>query len=352
MAFVLGQPLHLRSYSAGPTSVRVGFQRSCVRVPAPAVAHTPVRRLRAPMTATAARTTQSSAKPAQLDAPTAAAEAAASAASFHPSLMDPVHERTERIRGEPLAIVVLGASGDLAKKKCFPALFSLFYHDLLPEDFVVYGFARSDMSDAEFRNLILGTLSCRVIDGEKCAAKMDEFLPKCFYHRGDYKDDTTFASLDVALSSGFEIPHATANRLFYLAVPPSVFYSSAKSIDTSCRAPCGWTRVVVEKPFGRDSESYRVLRDQLAGILDESEIYRIDHFLGKVLIQNLMTLRFANTIFEPLWNRDHVMSVQIGVFATCVLLAFCTLYPTQWSQELTIFFTSSLIPQYSRSILA
>jgi Glucose-6-phosphate dehydrogenase, NAD binding domain/Glucose-6-phosphate dehydrogenase, C-terminal domain len=245
---------------------------------------------------------------------TAAKTAPPVVVGFDPSLMDPVHERTERIRGEPVAVVVVGASGDLAKKKCFPALFSLYYHGLLPEHFVVYGFARSAMSHDEFRELILGTLSCRVIDGEKCAAKMQEFLPRCFYHQGDYSDPATFSTLNANLVSSFEKPLSTANRLFYLAVPPSVFYNSANSVDKACRAPRGWTRVVVEKPFGRDSDSYRVLRDQLSGILDESETYRIDHFLGKVLIQNLMTLRFANAVFEPLWNRHHIKSVQIGLF--------------------------------------
>lgn len=233
------------------------------------------------------------------------------ALGFDPGLMDSVHERTERIRDEPLIIVVLGASGDLAKKKTFPAIFSLFYHDLLPVDFRLYGFARKEMSNDEFRELILGTLSCRVIDGAKCGAKMEEFLPKCFYHKGDYKDERTFATLDVAFKSDFENAHKTCNRLFYLAVPPSVFYDCSRCIDAAARAQKGWSRVVVEKPFGRDSNSYKELRGQLNSVLAENETYRIDHFLAKVLIQNLMTLRFANAIFEPVWNRHYVKSVQI-----------------------------------------
>jgi glucose-6-phosphate 1-dehydrogenase len=232
--------------------------------------------------------------------------------AFDPGLMDPVHERTERIRHDPLAIVVIGASGDLAKKKTFPAIFSLFYHDLLPEDFVLYGFARSEMTDEDFRELILGTLSCRVIDGEKCAAKMADFLPKCYYHRGHYKDIGTFASLDGTLAAGFEGAHETSNRLYYLAIPPALFYDASHCIDSASRAQKGWTRVVVEKPFGRDSASYLELREQLATVLHEDETYRIDHFLAKVLIQNLMTLRFANAVFEPLWNRNCVKSVQIS----------------------------------------
>lgn len=236
---------------------------------------------------------------------------ATSPPSFDPALMDPVHERTERIRHDPLTIVVMGASGDLAKKKTFPAIFSLYYHDLLPEDFRLYGFARSDISDDEFRELILGTLSCRVIDGEKCSKKMEEFLPRCFYHRGSYAEEEDFRRLDNVLTTGFEESHKSANRLYYLAIPPKLFYDSSRCINSSSRARKGWTRVVVEKPFGHDSESYRELRGQLSSVLHEDEMYRIDHFLAKVLIQNLMTLRFANSIFEPLWNRNNIKSVQI-----------------------------------------
>lgn len=229
----------------------------------------------------------------------------------HLALMDSVRERTSQSHDTHLAIVVLGASGDLAKKKTFPAIFSLYYHGLLPEDFCLYGFARKEMSDESFRELILTTLSCRVIDGEKCAAKMAEFLPRCFYHRGDYSVTDTFSSLDETLKNGFEKGVNASNRLFYLAVPPSVFNASCSNINSAARAGTGWTRVVVEKPFGRDSASYNVLREQLSSLLHEREIFRIDHFLAKELVQNLMTLRFANTIFEPLWNRNHIKSVQI-----------------------------------------
>lgn len=215
------------------------------------------------------------------------------------------------MRGEPLAIIVLGASGDLAKKKTFPAIFSLFYHGLLPSHFVLYGFSRKPMSNEEFRNLILATLSCRVIDGERCNEKMLLFLPKCFYHQGDYSTGATFADLSQVLVEGFEKEHHTVNRLFYLAIPPMVFNPSCSNIHHNSRANNGWTRVVVEKPFGHDLSSYRQLRTQLASVLTEPETFRIDHFLAKELVQNLMTLRFANTIFEPLWNRNHVKSVQV-----------------------------------------
>lgn len=227
------------------------------------------------------------------------------------ALMDSVHLRSARMRGEPVALIVLGASGDLSKKKTFPAIFSLYYHGLLPPDFVLYGFARRVMTNDEFRDIILGTLSCRVIDGEKCAQKMDEFLPRCFYHRGDYGDPETFAELDRKLAATFEKPFEKSNRLFYLAIPPKVFSASCVSINSDSRAPKGWTRVVVEKPFGHDLPSYRKLREGLSSVLTEAETFRIDHFLAKEIVQNLMTLRFANSIFEPLWNRQNIKSVQI-----------------------------------------
>lgn len=227
------------------------------------------------------------------------------------ALMDSVHLRNAKVRGEPVAIIVLGASGDLAKKKTFPAIFSLFYHGLLPTHFVLYGFARSPMSDDQFRELILDTLSCRVIDGERCQEKMNHFLPQCFYHQGDYYDATSFGNLNDVLTHGFEMEHPKTNRLFYLAIPPKVFEASCSNISINGRAHNGWTRVVVEKPFGHDLPSYRDLRSSLASVLTEEETFRIDHFLAKELVQNLMTLRFANVIFEPLWNRHHIKSVQI-----------------------------------------
>lgn len=229
------------------------------------------------------------------------------------ALMDSVHLRRARASGEPVALIVLGASGDLAKKKTFPAIFSLYYHDLLPKEFIMVGFARSEMSDAEFRDIILATLSCRVIDGKKCGEKMDEFLPRCFYHRGDYGKAETFQALDNHVYEIFDrhLPYH-ANRLFYLAIPPKVFSSAAACIDANARARDGsWTRVVVEKPFGHDLGSYRQLKQSIATVLSEAETFRIDHFLAKELVQNLMTLRFANSVFEPLWNRNHVHSVQL-----------------------------------------
>lgn len=313
MAFLPAAPLALRrpqrALSLRPARSSHTSPRACaISAPAETPSSSSSPSLSTPPSAAASTSAASSVS----SSPSFSSSASGSGSDFDPSLMDPVHERTERVRHDPLSIIVIGASGDLAKKKTFPAIFSLFYHDLLPEDFVMYGFARSAMTNEEFRDLILGTLSCRVIDGEKCGQKMDEFLPKCFYQQGNYKDPSTFKKLSDVLAGGFEKIHENSNRLFYLAIPPNIFYDSAGAINSDARADSGWTRVVVEKPFGRDSDSYLELRSQLSSVLHEEETYRIDHFLAKVLIQNLMTLRFANAIFEPLWNRNNVRSVQIS----------------------------------------
>jgi len=230
-----------------------------------------------------------------------------------PGLMDSMKQRKQRAKEEPLCIVVIGASGDLAKKKTFPALFSLYYHDLLPKDFMVVGYARRQLTLEEFRTSIMESLTCRVIDGPQCQQKMDEFLPKCYYMSGMYDKAEDFSRLDELLNN-FErrFPNTTrVDRLYYLAVPSQIFESVVSNIHRHGRTERGWNRIVMEKPFGKDIQSYLQLRNSLRHCISEDEIFRIDHYLGKELVQNLMVLRFANYLFEPLWNRDHIASVQI-----------------------------------------
>jgi len=213
-----------------------------------------------------------------------------------------------------LSVVVVGASGDLAKKKIFPALFSLYYDGMLPKHFSVFGYSRSKMSDADFRDTIAGNLMCRMdsgsIEGETCETLHKKFLKRCFYAQGMYDSEADFTALNERVceqEAGFQMGH----RLFFLSIPPSVFTAAAGAAADNCSSPNGWTRVIVEKPFGRDLESSNELGRKLKEHLREEQIYRIDHYLGKELIENLTVLRFANAVFEPLWTRQHIKSVQI-----------------------------------------
>nr|GMD51000.1 glucose-6-phosphate 1-dehydrogenase, chloroplastic [Ipomoea batatas] len=207
-----------------------------------------------------------------------------------------------------VSITVVGASGDLAKKKIFPALFALYYEDCLPEHFTIYGYARSKMTDEELRNMVSKTLTCRIDKRENCGEKMEQFLKRCFYHSGLYDSEENFAELDRKLKEheGGKL----SNRLFYLSIPPNIFVDAVRCASVSASSAHGWTRVIVEKPFGRDSESSAVLTRSLKQYLKEDQIFRIDHYLGKELVENLSVLRFSNLIFEPLWSRQYIRNVQ------------------------------------------
>ena len=209
-----------------------------------------------------------------------------------------------------LTIVVVGASGDLARKKIYPALFALYYDGHLPPHFSVIGFARSEMTDAAFRDYISSSLTCRVAAGAKCGDAMSEFLKRCFYQPGQYGSDEAFARL-AERAAAAEAPAKKADRIFYLSIPPSVFVDAARAATRAASSLTGWTRVIVEKPFGRDSDSYRALASELGQHISEDATYRIDHYLGKELIENLTVLRFANLVFEPLWSRNYIRAVQV-----------------------------------------
>ncbi len=212
-----------------------------------------------------------------------------------------------------LSFVILGASGDLAWKKIYPALFALYCQGLLPEHFHVFGFARSKFTDEQFRARIQERLTCRYSPGESCAQRMDEFLVRCHYTSGQY--DSVDSILDLFVLMRQVEQNRRTNRFFYLAIPPSVFLDVARSIGdaglVSCSTDEPWSHVVLEKPFGRDRESSDHLAEALSQVFVENQTYRIDHYLGKEVVQNLMVLRFANLIFEPLWNRNYIRDVHI-----------------------------------------
>ncbi|KAL6573237.1 Glucose-6-phosphate 1-dehydrogenase [Orobanche minor] len=220
---------------------------------------------------------------------------------------DPVDVSNDK--STTVSITVVGASGDLAKKKIFPALFALYYEDCLPKHFTIFGYARSKMTDAELRNMVSKTLTCRIDKRENCGEKMEQFLKRCFYHCGQYDSQENFVELAKKLK-GHE-GGRVSSRLFYLSIPPNIFVDAVKCASLSASASKGWTRVIVEKPFGRDSESSAALTSALKQYIDEDQIFRIDHYLGKELVENLSVLRFSNLIFEPLWSRQYIRNVQL-----------------------------------------
>uniref|UniRef100_A0A0E0DFD8 glucose-6-phosphate dehydrogenase (NADP(+)) n=1 Tax=Oryza meridionalis TaxID=40149 RepID=A0A0E0DFD8_9ORYZ len=206
-----------------------------------------------------------------------------------------------------LSVIVLGASGDLAKKKTFPALFHLFAQGFIQSGEVhIFGYARSNLSDDGLRERIRGYL--------KGASEehLSDFLQHIKYVSGSYDSGEGFEKLNKEISE-YEKSNKSESprRLFYLALPPSVYPSVCKMIRTYCMNPSGWTRVIVEKPFGKDLDSAEELSAQLGELFDENQLYRIDHYLGKELVQNLLVLRFANRLFLPLWNRDNIDNIQV-----------------------------------------
>ncbi len=216
---------------------------------------------------------------------------------------------------DKLSIIVVGASGDLARKKIYPALFALFCQGFLPENFNIFGFARSDYNNESFRGLIEERLTCRYVpDESSCSKRMSEFLARCFYTSGRYDSRDSFLDL-FGVMRGIE-GGGRVNRMFYLAVPPFVFLDTVRAIGgagfVNCRAGDPWSRVVIEKPFGRDRVSSDNLTTELAKVFAEEQTYRIDHYLGKEVVQNLMVLRFANLIFEPVWNCDYIDKICIN----------------------------------------
>lgn len=208
-------------------------------------------------------------------------------------------------------IVVFGASGDLAKKKTFPALFGLYKQGLLPKGVRIVGYARTKMDDAEFKkretSYIKGTEDAEI------KSKLDEFVSVSTYISGPYDEDSGFAELEkhlLDIESKYQSKDTT-HRLFYFALPPSVFIPVAQGVKKHNHTKKGINRVIIEKPFGKDFDSSRELLAAISKEWTEDETFRIDHYLGKEMVKNILVFRFANTAFNTSWDKHSISSVQI-----------------------------------------
>ncbi|GAA5814407.1 hypothetical protein MFLAVUS_007903 [Mucor flavus] len=208
-----------------------------------------------------------------------------------------------------VTIIVLGASGDLAKKKTYPALFGLYRNGFLPDNVRIVGYARTKMEHQDYLKRVTQYIKV----GED-ADKLETFKELLDYVSGQYDDDASYQNLDQfiyksEMERGIDV--GKRNRVFYMALPPSVFVPVAKGLKRNVYAKEGINRVVVEKPFGMDSDSSNHLGRELSALFTENEIYRIDHYLGKEMVKNIMNLRFANVLFGHAWDRKFIDNVQI-----------------------------------------
>lgn len=214
---------------------------------------------------------------------------------------------------DPCGIIIMGATGDLTARKLVPSLFNLYLKNGLPDTFYIVGCGRTKLSDQQFRDKLKNAIaSIGALDN----AKWTDFAATLYYRSVGYQDSDSFVNLAAFLKDRDQKHHTQGNRLFYLALPPTLYKPVAQMIGQAGLAQegrngNGWSRLVVEKPFGRDLETAVELNQGIQKYFNEHQIFRIDHYLAKETVQNILMFRFANSIFEPIWNRRYIDHVNI-----------------------------------------
>jgi glucose-6-phosphate 1-dehydrogenase len=232
-------------------------------------------------------------------------------------LMSPDMGQCQVEMPRPFCLVIFGASGDLTSRKIIPGVYRLFHYGFLPESFFVMGVARTDMDDNAYRQSMQGAVK-EALPDDYSQDVWDKFAERLCYCKIDYAESGTYKAIKEKLEPSEKKYSTGGNRIFYLAIPPDVYETVILNLGESglSREKDGYSHVVIEKPFGRDTESARSLNGALRKSFEERQIYRMDHYLAKETVQDILIFRFANSIFEPLWNRRYIDHVQITVAET------------------------------------
>lgn len=213
---------------------------------------------------------------------------------------------------DPNILVIFGATGDLTHRKLVPAIFDLYCDSKLPRGFSVVGFARRPKTNQEFRDELRQAVEEHSRNKPSSSGRWPEFADGLYYNQAEFHDPAGYQHLGNLLAQIDEERGTRGNRLYYLATAPEFYSLIVQELgDAELNESRGWTRIIIEKPFGNDLESAQELNKRILPVFNEPQIYRIDHYLGKETVQNILAFRFGNTIFEPLWNRNYVDHVQI-----------------------------------------
>ena len=222
-------------------------------------------------------------------------------------------------QNQPITFVIFGGTGDLAKNKIFPALLDLKIKKLLPNNYRIVGFSRKDFSDSDYRDFVSNAI--KNLNNGYNIDEISNFLNSIHYVQGDINDLDTYDDLNFNLKKQDDDLGQCSNKVFYLAVPPNLYEPIFENLDKADLVqPCrknqlaNWTRILVEKPFGSNPDEAQRLDKKLGKLFDENQIFRIDHYLAKEALQNIITFRFSNPIFMPVWNKDYIEKIEISLF--------------------------------------